>query len=480
MPSRLFRSHLARTSTPALASVRASVCTSICAALTVTAMVVSSATAGASPASLSAESPAAESLAVSGGVSNAIGIDGVGNSACTQRMQKALTSVLQASGVNSFGGIVHSAGNSVVGNSAKPVWQSNADRALAPASITKLLTASAALHTLQPTKRQETGVYLAIDGSLVLRGTGDVTLSRRATAPTFYTNAARISDLAQQVSHKVKYLPIKPKRLIVDTSFYTGPDMARGWDRWDIGGGSIAPIVPAMLDGGRIHDAGWYSPHTPTPSLQVGATLAQYLGIDGLKIEVGKPPLALLPLGKVHSAPLRDRLHDMLIHSDNVLAESIGREVASEMGHPASFRGAADAVIATVGSHNVPTRGAVLEDTSGLSSYDRLAPRTIEETLRPHNLSEKRDVTDIIRDNLPVAGESGTLRYRFGGENAAARGHIRAKTGSLNNVSTLAGIAYSARSNTPYYFAFLVNDTVYWLATMLVDNLAATVYRTGC
>ena len=159
MPSRLFRSHLARTSTPAIASVRASVCTSICAALTVTAMVVSSATAGASPASLSAESPAAESLAVSGGVSNAIGIDGVGNSACTQRMQKALTSVLQASGVNSFGGIVHSAGNS-----AKPVWQSNADRALAPASITKLLTASAALHTLQPTKRQETGVYLAIDG----------------------------------------------------------------------------------------------------------------------------------------------------------------------------------------------------------------------------------------------------------------------------------------------------------------------------
>lgn len=391
---------------------------------------------------------------------------------CTLTMRKALTSTLQASGITSFGGVV---------SSSIELWQSGASRPLAPASVTKLLTASAALHTLNLNRRQETGVYLAIDGSLVVRGTGDVTLSRRATGPTFYRNAARLSDLARQVSDKVKLLPIKPKRLIVDTSYYTGPTMAHGWDRWDIGGGSIAPIVPAMLDGARIYDTGWYNPRTATPSLQLGATLAQYLNVKGLTVEVAdSTPLALLPLGKVYSAPLTDRVHDMLLYSDNVLAESIGREVAKALAKPASFHGAASAVLTAIGTNGIPTTGAILHDTSGLSTYNRLTARTVAETLRPHTLVDKTQVTDIIEANLPVAGQSGTLRYRFGGQNAAARGHIRAKTGSLNNVSTLAGIVYSLRTSTPYYFAFLVNGTAYWPATSLVDNLAAALYRTGC
>ena len=351
---------------------------------------------------------------------------------CTLTMRKALTSTLQASGITSFGGVV---------SSSIELWQSGASRPLAPASVTKLLTASAALHTLNPNRHQETGVYLAIDGSLVVRGTGDVTLSRRATGPT----------------------------------------MAHGWDRWDIGGGSIAPIVPAMLDGARIYDTGWYNPRTATPSLQLGATLAQYLNVKGLTVEVAdSTPLALLPLGKVYSAPLTDRVHDMLLYSDNVLAESIGREVAKALAKPASFHGAASAVLTAIGTNGIPTTGAILHDTSGLSTYNRLTARTVAGTLRPHTLVDKTQVTDIIEANLPVAGQSGTLRYRFGGQNAAARGHIRAKTGSLNNVSTLAGIVYSLRTSTPYYFAFLVNDTAYWPATSLVDNLAAALYRTGC
>ena len=391
---------------------------------------------------------------------------------CAVTMRKALTSTLQTSGITSFGGMV---------SSSIELWQSGANRPLAPASVTKLRTASAALHALSPNRRQETGVYLAIDGSLVVRGTGDITLSRRATGPTFYRNAARLSDLARQVSDKVKLLPIKPKRLIVDTSYYTGPTMAYGWDRWDIGGGSIAPMAPAMLDGARIYDTGWYNSRTATPSLQLGATLAQFLNVRGLTVEVAdSTPLALLPLGKVYSAPLTDRVHDMLLYSDNVLAESIGREVAKARAKPASFQGAASAVLAAVAANGIPTTGAVLHDTSGLSTYDRLTASTVAETLRPHTRVDKAQVTDIIAANLPVAGQSGTLRYRFGGQNAAARGHIRAKTGSLNNVSTLAGIVYSARTNTPYYFAFLVNNTAYWPATSLVDNLAAALYRTGC
>lgn len=392
-----------------------------------------------------------------------------------QTLQRQLDSILANSGLNSFGGVV-------INSLGTEYWQRSANRAFAPASVTKLLTAYSALHTLDRNARQTTSVSLDIDGSLVLRGEGDVTISRRTSGRTFYRNAPRLSDLAAQVKRKLDLVPpaLRPKRLIIDPSFYSGPAMAPGWYREDIAGGSITPMVPAMLDGGRISDTGWYVSRTAQPSLQLGATLLQYLGLKNVKIEVATPTLALLPLGSVQSAPLEDRIADMLLHSDNVLAESIGREVAVAKAQPASFRGAAAAVLDEVRSHGISTKDAKLFDTSGLSSRNRLRPRTIAETLRPRSTVEKRTVTDIIYHYLPIAGQSGTLRYRFGGAAAPGRGHIRAKTGSLTGVSTLAGVTYTRRSGTPIYFSFLVNNTYGWVANFTIDRLSTAVYLHGC
>lgn len=393
----------------------------------------------------------------------------------TQALQQHLNRILAQSGLNNFGGIV-------INRHGKDYWQKSASHTFAPASVTKLLTAYSALHTLDRNARQTTTVTLDIDGSLVLRGAGDVTISRRKNGRTFYRNAPRLSDLAAQVKRKLDLIPpvLRPKRLIVDPSFYSGPTMAPGWYREDIAGGSITPMAPAMLDGGRIADNGWYSSRTAHPSLQLGATLVQYLGLKDVKVEVGTPKLALLPLGSIQSATLEDRIADMLLHSDNVLAESIGREVAVAKGQPASFRGAATAVLDEVRTHGIPTQGAKLFDTSGLSHRNRLRPRTVAETLRPRSGVEKHAVTDIIYRYLPIAGQSGTLRYRFGGAAAPGRGHIRAKTGSLTGVSTLAGVTHTRRSGTPVYFSFLVNNTYGWAANATIDQLSTAVYLYGC
>ena len=42
----------------------------------------------------------------------------------------------------------------------------------------------------------------------------------------------------------------------------------------------------------------------------------------------------------MQSPPLIDRLREMMNNSDNVMAESIGREVAAAAGTPQSFDGA--------------------------------------------------------------------------------------------------------------------------------------------
>lgn len=420
------------------------------------------------PAPATVPAPAAAPAVTAPAPARTLGCD-------SRELQRRMDTVLAQAGLATFGGIVTNArGNTY--------WNKAADRALSPASITKLLTAYTALHVLSPNSRQTTTVSLALDGSLVLRGGGDITISRRAHGATFYRNAPRLSDLAAQVKSKLDRLPrgLRPRRLIVDTSYYTGPAMARGWYSEDIDGGSIAPMAPAMLDGARIYDNGWYVPRTAQPSLQLGATLLQYLGLKGVTVEIGTPAPSLFTLGTIKSAPLEDRIADMLLYSDNVLAESIGREVARATGRPASFRGAADAVLSEIRAQGIPTAGATLSDTSGLSFYNRLSPRTVAEVLSPRSIAEKRKVTDVIYHYLPIAGRSGTLRYRFGGAAAPGQGHVRAKTGSLTGVSTLAGVAYTRRSSTPLYFAFLVSGSNYWAASTTVDRLSTLVYLHGC
>lgn len=422
-------------------------------------VVIISAVAALSPAPVTAAHPQAPSASV-----------------CTpHRMATALDNAVER--YNSRGIV----GASVRSGEGIPLWQKNATRPLQPASTTKLLTAAAALQTLPRGSRATTRVVLGVDGSLILRGGGDVTLSRRATGPTFYRNAARLSDLAQQTQRALRLIPFTPRRLIIDNHYYAGPDWAPGWDRWDIGGGSISPIVPTMLDGGRILDNGWYAPHTATPSRQVGATLLSYLGLKDVRIETNSRVLPLVTLASVQSATLEDRVRDMLLHSDNVLAEALGREVAGALGEPRSFQGAASAVLRAVSLRGVSVRGAVLADTSGLSSRNRLTARTLTDTVLAYGRGERSSARSrLFMTSLPVAGQSGTLQYRFTGPHAAARGHIRAKTGSLSGVSTLSGVVYSARSGSPVYFTVLVNRTGWWEGADYADHLAYLIYRTAC
>ena len=160
----------------------------------------------------------------------------------------------------------------------------------------------------------------------------------------------------------------------------------------------------------------------------------------------------------MQSPPLMERLRDMMNASDNVMAESIGREVAAAANRPQSFAGAVDAVLDELDGAKVDTGGARLLDSSGLSVDDRLTAETLDEVVNAAAGSAQPELRPLV-DLLPIAGGSGTLSNRYLDTDAgrAAAGFLRAKTGSLTGTNSLAGIVTDA-SGRVLTFALISNN----------------------
>ena len=358
------------------------------------------------------------------------------------------------------------------------LWARGADVPMQPASVTKVLTTAAALLGLDRDARLTTTV-VASDrrpGLVVLKGGGDATLSAApAGQETWYKDAARISDLADQVRRSGTTVTA----VQVDISAYSGPTMAPGWDPLDIDGGDIAPMEAVMLDGGRTQPVSDESPRSTTPALDAGRALAAALRIDPATVTVLPSAFDGDEIASVQSPPLLERLRGMMNNSDNVMAESIGREVAAAQGKPQSFDGAVRAVLGELNSAKIDTGGSNLMDCSGLSIDDRLTAETLDETVNAAAGDDQPDLRPLV-DLLPIAGGSGTLSNRFLDTDAgrASAGWLRAKTGSLTGTNSLVGIVTDA-SGRVLTFSLISNDAGPTGRTA-IDALAAVLRSCGC
>jgi D-alanyl-D-alanine carboxypeptidase/D-alanyl-D-alanine-endopeptidase (penicillin-binding protein 4) len=363
--------------------------------------------------------------------------------------------------------------------SGKELWQQLDDAPMQPASTNKTLTSAAALLALDREARVTTRVVAATQpGAVVLVGGGDPTLSAAPPGQdTWYHGAARISDLADQVRRS----GMTPMAVQVDTSLFSGPTMAPGWDPADIAGGDIAPIESVMLDAGRIQPATDESRRSVTPALDAGRALAAALGVDSQQVTITGQPVTVgaRQLAAVQSAPLIDRLNEMMNVSDNVMAECIAREVAASMHRPLSFAGAVDAVTNRLNTAHVETGSATLQDSSGLSVDDRLTAKILDSVVQAAAGPDQPTLRPLL-DLLPIAGGSGTLSDRFldATANAGPGGWLRAKTGSLTAINALAGVV-TDRSGRVLTFALISNDAGPTGRTA-IDTLAATLWSCGC
>jgi D-alanyl-D-alanine carboxypeptidase/D-alanyl-D-alanine-endopeptidase (penicillin-binding protein 4) len=309
-----------------------------------------------------------------------------------------------------------------------------------------------------------------------LTGGGDPTLS--AAPPdqdTWYRGAARISDLADQVRKS----GIAVTAVQVDDSAYSGPSLAPGWDPADIDGGDIAPMESVMLDGGRIQPVTVDSKRSATPALDAGRALATALGVDpGTVTIVGAPPDGGHQIASVQSPPLIERLRQMMNESDNVMAESTGREVAAALHRPQSFDGGVAAVTGALSAAGIDIGGAILVDSSGLSVNDRLTADTLDAVITAAAGNDQPALRPLL-DLLPIAGGSGTLSNRYLDKDTdAAAGWLRAKTGSLTGTNALAGFVTDI-SGRVLTFALVSNDAGPTGRTA-IDAVAATLRSCGC
>ena len=358
------------------------------------------------------------------------------------------------------------------------LWSSRAEAPATPASSLKVFTAAAVLLGMDPDKRVRTEV-LTVPGSrdIVIRGAGDPTLSRGGVG--FFPGAASIADLAAQIR---RARPEGVGAVRVDASLF--PEVFHPtWEQAGMAEGYIAPVVPVMLDAGRLDPTGVNSPRSPRPAEDVAEALAQQLG--GTAAGLAKPGATEggQVLAAVDSAPLQVRVREMMLHSDNVLAESLARELAIARGLPPTFAGAAQAVRDTLAEHGFRMKGAVMADTSGLSPDNRVSATQLAEILalaaapyQPEVLApERAALISRLRpllDALPVAGVSGTLDDRFAG--AAGAGVVRAKTGTLDRVSALAGYV-ATDSGAILSFALLSNDANLLPARAAADRVTSAL-----
>jgi D-alanyl-D-alanine carboxypeptidase/D-alanyl-D-alanine-endopeptidase (penicillin-binding protein 4) len=376
----------------------------------------------------------------------------------------------------------------------KVLYAANGSTPATPASTTKVVTAVAALAALGPDARFTTTVR-QVGGTVVLAGGGDPTLAVNGYPSSDYPHPATLAQLAAGTARTLKAQGRHSVRLGYDTALYGGPDLAQGWTDGLISTGNVTSIVALEADQGRLTPGGAledsddpvnFRPRTTDPVGMTVAAFAALLAHDGITV-TGTPAEAAAPasapvLASVSSPPLTAIVEQMLLESNNVIAENLARHVAIALKLPATFTGAAQADITELRRLGITTPISLV-DASGLSPLDGIAPETLIRTLAA--AASTPQLRGAIT-GLPVAGFAGTLsagESDFGEIGGAALGVVRAKTGNLATVATLAGLAYD-RSGDLLLFAIMAPQVPsadqLKPAANAIDAAAAGLAKCGC
>ncbi|MFE7467981.1 D-alanyl-D-alanine carboxypeptidase/D-alanyl-D-alanine-endopeptidase [Streptomyces sp. NPDC057499] len=330
--------------------------------------------------------------------------------------------------------------------SGELLYAKGAGTPMTPASTVKIATTVAALSALGPEHRIATTVRATADHrTLTLVGGGDPTLDRAALRALATTTARALKDNG-----------VTRARLTYDTSRYSGPA------RHPIGPNeNIAPLSALMTDEGRLDksDSG-PAPRTDDPAGDTARAFARLLHDAGITTapapKPGRAPAASRQLAEHRSAPLSALVERALTNSDNDIAEALARQTALAAGEPADFAGSRRAVTDRLKKLRLPLTGAVLADGSGLNREDKVTAGLLAGLLARAADPDHPELRPVLT-GLPVAGFSGTLSDRYTGKSRGT-GLIRAKTGTLTGVNTLAGTVVDRRGRL-LAFAFLASGT---------------------
>ncbi|HVW35543.1 MAG TPA: D-alanyl-D-alanine carboxypeptidase/D-alanyl-D-alanine-endopeptidase [Acidimicrobiia bacterium] len=363
---------------------------------------------------------------------------------------------------------------------SRPVLLRRPDDRLTPASTQKLLVATAALATLGPDFRFETRVLADTKprdgkvGTLWLVGAGDPTLAtpeyaiwltaRPRYALRQFTPLAALAD--GLVAAGVRTVT---GSVVGDDSRYDRTRTVPTWKPSYITDNEVGPLGALLVnDGFTVFDAP-KEVRADDPAVHAAGELTRLAGEVGIAVGgppvPGQAPAGAVPVATVRSAPLADLVANMLRESDNTAAELLTRELGVARARAGSTAAGTEAVVDDLTAAGFPTAGLRLGDGSGLEATNTATCTVLAAALRaPGPAGGPR-----LEPLLAVAGRSGTLALRLA--DTPLDGKLRAKTGSLDGVSGLAGYLDGRRALS---FAFLANGRFTDAAgRLLQDRLTA-------
>jgi len=333
------------------------------------------------------------------------------------------------------------------------------DAARLPASVEKLYTTATALLRMGPAATLDTRAVSAAEldaegvlhGDLVLVGGGD---------PFFGDESA--AQLARDV--KAAGVTSIDGAVVGDESGFDARRSAccSGYD-YDLGG-----VLSALA-----YDRGFFKGRLRLDAARFAATrFAEQLraaGVrSGAKPRAGRAPAVAGDIATLPSMPVRELIRFINVPSNNFAAEMLLKALGGRYRRSGTTRSGAAVVRETMAGLGVRARVA---DGSGLSRSDRTSPRDVVGLL---DRMDEPDVGEAFRSSLAIAGRTGTVKRRM--RRTAAAERCRVKTGTLRDVSALAGYCRTA-GGRDVAFALMFNRASTYAAKAREDRIATAIAR---
>ena len=215
------------------------------------------------------------------------------------------------------------------------------------------------------------------------------------------------------------------------------------------------------------------------PSFATGAFMnalvARGVKVDG-GIKLGKTPATATKVTGLQSPALATMIAAMNRESINHYAELLFRDAArgptrNAVGSVQNASSVLDKFFAS--KVGVDTTRLIFADGSGLSTLDRVTPRSQVQLL---SYAHRASWGPWLHSSLPVAGNSELLKRRM--RNTPAEGNLHAKTGTTNDVIALAGYV-TAVNGEVLAFSFLYNGRDRWTAKSMIDVMSESLASFG-
>lgn len=419
------------------------------------------------------------------------------------------------------------------------LYEQNADEQLIPASVNKIFTAYAALKKLRPNFTFKTWVYAkgaihdeTLAGDLYLKGGGDPSLvSERLwmlvnelmrsgikkvsgniiVDSSFYDAIRTPKDRPKYLKDQAYNAPVgglsfnfntctiyakpgekvgkppvvytDPQNTYIDvvnqaTTSKSGSNNSLVVNRTEYVQGDLGDTV--LLRGGipLDHKEVRFYKNIVNPGLYAGHMFKTFLTQRGFKIsghvEEGTVPENAKQILEFESQPLWQIIWGMNKFSNNFVADQTMKRLGAEVwGVPGTMEKGIAALENVLEDIGIPKNFYKIVDGSGLTRETHVTARQVARVLQMAHKDFSSSPEFIA--SLGIGGEDGTMKRRTLAVNESV---IRAKTGSLDGVSSLAGYVNSAE-NEILVFAILLNDPKlkYGKMSQWADQVAAAVSK---